>query len=92
MLDPIFTHHADERRIERGISRELALQTLHLGRLIERHGEKDTFAHGRVRVVVVRESGVIVTAWRERKPNPKRLYRKKRKARRQERQSWRRWT
>ena len=80
-----FTFHSDSRFIERGISRENILDAVMLGEIIKSTSERDVYALDRLRVVVQRERQVIVTAWREKKWNGKRMAKVVRQARDRER-------
>lgn len=87
MPDPIFTRHSAIRMMKRGISREDITAAVNFGRIVERSHGKDVYALDRL-WVVVSDSNVVVTAWRERKMNVKR---KIRKARQEKRKHNRRW-
>ena len=76
-----FSFHAVKRCLERGISEQNVRDTITRGNRIAHDGEKLVFARGRMRVVVT-VGATVVTAYRERRNNPKRNIRKARKARR----------
>ena len=89
MPEPLcYSFHAVARCLERGISEQNILDTIVQGTRIAHSGEKLVFARGRMRVVVTVEA-MVVTAYRERKRNPKRRIQKKRKAIRQVRRGLR---
>lgn len=83
-----YSFHAVRRCLERGITEQNIMDTIVLGSAIADDGDKAIFARGRMRVVVA-EGVVVVTAYRERKRNPKRRIQKKRKAIRQVRRGLR---
>ena len=83
-----YSFHAVRRCLERGITEQNIMDTIMLGSAIADDGDKAIFARGRMRVVVA-EGVVVVTAYRERKRNPKRRIQKKRKAIRQVRRGLR---
>ena len=83
-----YSFHAAKRCLERGITEQNIMDTIVRGRRVAHDGEKLVFARGRMRVVVA-EGVVVVTAYRERKRNPKRRIQKKRKAIRQVRRGLR---
>ena len=80
MPDPIFTFHSALRLLERGITRDNILEAVACGEITEGADGKDVYALGCMRVVVVRENNIIVTAWRERRESAKRNLRKARKS------------
>ena len=73
-----YSFHAVRRCLERGITEQNIMDTIVRGRRVAHDGEKLVFARGRMRVVVT-ESALVITAYRERKNNPKRNIRKARK-------------
>ena len=77
-----FSFHAVKRCLERGISEKNVIDTVLLGNPVVDTGERAVFALGRMRVVIA-EGILVVTAYRERKRNPKRRIQKKRKQIRQ---------
>ena len=83
-----FSFHAAKRCLERGITEQNIMDTIVRGRRVAHDGEKLVFTRGRMRVVVT-ESALVITAYRERKRNPKRRIQKKRKAIRQVRRGLR---
>ena len=82
-----FSFHAAKRCLERGITEQNIMDTIVRGKRVAHDGEKLVFARGRMRVVVT-ESALVITAYRERKNNPKRNIRKARKARRKAVMGW----
>ena len=76
------SHHAANRLMERGISEQHVLDTVRLGNMIADNGEKTLYARGRMRVVLL-AGGLVVTAYRQRKHNPKRCIQKRRRLLRQ---------
>jgi hypothetical protein len=89
MTNPIFTFHSAERLMERGITRDHILAAVNYGQRTQGREEgTDVYALERMRVVVARESNVIVTAWRENKHNPKRNMRKARKESKKHKRRW----
>ena len=82
MSDPLcYSFHAVARCLERGITEHKVVETVRYGVCISNSGDRAVYARGRMRVVV--SGGVlIVTAFRQRRKNPKRNLRKSRKARR----------
>ncbi len=87
MLDPIFTRHGAIRLMERGISRQEIMAAVNFGRIVERSDGKDVYALERLRVVVS-DGNVVVTAWRVRKINAKRIIRKARQEKRKYNRRW----
>lgn len=83
-----FSFHAVKRCIERGISEQNIFETITLGQAIADDGDTAVYARGRMRVVVG-SGALVITAYRERKRNPKRNIRKARKARRKMVMGWR---
>ena len=77
-----FSFHAVKRYLERGISEQNVMDTVILGNPVVDDGDRAVFARGRMRVVIA-EGVLVVTAYRERKRNPKRRIQKKRKQIRQ---------
>ena len=77
-----FSFHAVKRCIERGISEQNIFETITLGQAIADDGDTAVYARGRMRVVVG-SGALVITAYRERKRNPKRRIKKKRKMQRQ---------
>lgn len=80
--DIFFTFHAAKRCIERGISEQNIFETVTLGKAIADDGDTAVYARGRMRVVLGC-GALVITAYRERKRNPKRRIQKKRKLQRQ---------
>ena len=77
-----FSFHAVRRCLERGISEQNIFETVTLGQAIADDGDTAVFARGRMRVVLG-SGALVITAYRERKKNPKRRIQKKRKLQRQ---------
>ena len=83
MHDPLFySFHAAKRCLERGITERNVEDTVRLGNRIADDGDKSVFARGRMRVVLL-GGGLVITAYRQRKRNPKRCIQKRRKLHRQ---------
>lgn len=82
-----YSFHAAKRCLERGITEQNIMDTIVRGRRVAHDGEKLVFARGRMRVVVTNEA-MVVTAYRERRNNPKRNIRKAKKARRKLVMGW----
>lgn len=76
-----YSGHAVRRMMERGISVQQAEQTLEHGVLVVERKGTGTWARGRLRVVVSR-GGMVITAWREKRNNPKRTIQKMKAQRR----------
>ena len=82
MPEPLsFSFHAVARCLERGITERNVIETVRFGVCISDCDDRAVYARGRMRVVVT-ENALVITAYRERKNNPKRNIRKARKARR----------
>ena len=64
-----FTFHAARRCLERGITEQNVLDTIHLGDPVSGEAERTLFARGRMRVVIA-DGFLVVTAYRERKATP----------------------
>ncbi len=77
-----FTLHAAKRCIERGITEQNIFETVTLGHALADDGDTTVYARGRMRVVLG-SGALVITAYRERKRNPKRRIQKKRKMQRQ---------
>lgn len=92
MFDSLsFSSHAVKRCLERGISEQNIFETVTLGKAIADDGDTAVYARGRMRVVLGC-GALVITAYRERKNNPKgniRKARKARKARRKMVMGWR---
>lgn len=88
MHDPLpFSFHAARRCLERGITERQVEDTMTLGCPVRDTGDKLIYARGRMRVIV--SDGLIVTAYRKDKVNPKRRIQKRRKLlRKYERGLW----
>jgi hypothetical protein len=84
MPDPVFTDHGAKRVVERGITSKQIIDAVSYGHIVERTEDRDIFAFGRLRVVVSRANGKVITTWRMRKINAKRILRKIRKLRRRQ--------
>ena len=72
-----YSGHAVRRMMERGISVQQTEQTLEHGVLVVERKGTGTWARGRLRVVVSR-GGMVITAWRKKRYNPKRSLQKRR--------------
>lgn len=83
-----FSFHAVARCLERGITERNVMETVRLGVCISDSGDRAVYARGRMRVVVC-DTVLIVTAFRQRRKNPKRIMRMARKARRKAVMGWR---
>ena len=77
-----YSFHAVRRCLERGITERNVTETVRFGVCISDRGDRAVYARGRMRVVLGC-GGLVVTAYRERKRNPKRRIQKKRKLQRQ---------
>ena len=83
MPDPLFySFHAAKRCMERGITERHIEDTVRFGSTVFDDGEKALYARGRMRVVLL-SGGLVVTAYRQRKRNPKRCLQKRRRLLRQ---------
>lgn len=77
-----YSFHAVRRCLERGITEQNIFETVTLGNAIADDGDTAVYARGRMRVVLG-SGALVITAYRERKRNPKRRIQKKRKLQRQ---------
>lgn len=77
-----YSFHAAKRCLERGITERNILDTIRHGQVVWDNGEKSTYARGRMRVILS-GSGLVITAYRQKKRNPKRCIQKRRKLIRQ---------
>ena len=77
-----YSFHAVRRCLERGITEQNIFETVTLGNAIADDGDTAVYARGRMRVVLG-SGALVITAYRERKRNPKRRIKKKRKLQRQ---------
>lgn len=77
-----YSFHAAKRCMERGITERNVEDTVRLGNRIADDGDKAVYARGRMRVVLL-GGGLVITAYRQRKRNPKRCIQKRRKLHRQ---------
>lgn len=77
-----YSFHAAKRCLERGITERNVEDTVRLGNCITDDGEKALYARGRMRVVLF-GGELVITAYRQRKRNPKRCIQKRRKLHRQ---------
>lgn len=83
MPEPLsYSFHAVARCLERGITERNVTETVRLGNRIADDGDKAVYARGRMRVVLL-GGGLVITAYRQRKRNPKRCIQKRRKLIRQ---------
>ncbi len=73
-----YSFHAAKRCLERGITERHVEDTVRLGNRIADGEEKAVFARGRMRVVLL-TGGMVVTAYRLRRHNPKRHIQKRRR-------------
>lgn len=71
----VFSDHAIRRCMERGITESSIEQAVLLGELTAERGDTQIWARGRLRVVV-NTDGLVITAWRVRRWNPKRYIQK----------------
>ena len=78
-----FSGHAVRRCLERGITALHVEQTLEQGVLVAEGEGTGTWARGRLRVVVSRD-GMVITAWRTPRRNPKRRIQKSQSRKRRE--------
>ena len=78
-----YSFHAVRRCLERGITERNVTETVRFGVCISDRGDRAVYARGRMRVVLGC-GGLVVTAFRQRRRNPKRSIRKARKARQAE--------
>ena len=69
--------HASRRCLERGITDRNIEDTVCLGDMVADDGERALYARGRMRVVL-HKNGMVVTAYRLRRHNPKRHIQKRR--------------
>ena len=69
--------HAAKRCLERGITTRNVEDTVLLGDRIEDNGERTVYARGRMRVVLS-SGGMVITAYRQKKHNPKRHIQRRR--------------
>ena len=73
-----YSFHAVARCLERGITERNVTETVRFGVCISDSGDRAVYARGRMRVVL--GGGVlVVTAFRQRRKNPKRVIRERRK-------------
>ena len=77
-----YSFHAVRRCLERGITEQNIMDTIVRGKRVAHDGEKLVFARGRMRVILS-GSGLVITAYRQKKRNPKRCIQKRRKLIRQ---------
>ena len=77
-----FSFHAAKRCLERGITERNVEDTVRLGNRIADDGEKALYARGRMRVVLFGNE-LVITAYRQKKRNPKRSIQKRRRKLRQ---------
>lgn len=73
-----FSFHAVARCLERGITERNVTDTVRFGVCISDSGDRTVYARGRMRVVVSYGS-LVITAFRMRQFNPKRIMRERRK-------------
>lgn len=77
-----YSFHAAKRCLERGITERNVEDTVRLGSRIADDGDRAVYARGRMRVVLLSGS-LVITAYRQRKRNPKRCIQKRRQFYRQ---------
>lgn len=83
MSDPLsYSFHAVARCLERGITERNVEDTVRLGSRIADDGDRAVYARGRMRVVLW-AGELVITAYRQKKRNPKRHIQKRRKLHRQ---------
>ncbi len=70
-----YSGHAVRRMMERGISERQATETVLHGKPMERGRDTTVWGWGRIRIVLS-DGGMVISAWREKKFNPKRTYQK----------------
>lgn len=63
--------HAAKRCLERGITERHVEDTVRLGEMVWEDGDKAAYARGRMRVIISC-GGMVITAFRQKKHNPKR--------------------
>lgn len=78
-----YSFHAARRCLERGITERNVTETVRFGVCVECKDGRSVYARGRMRVVLSDEA-MVITAFRMRRHNPKRVMREKRKRLRRE--------
>ena len=79
MSEPLcYSFHAITRCLERGITERNVTETVRFGVCVSDHGDRTVYARGRMRVVLGGDA-LVITAFRMRRLNPKRIMREKRK-------------
>lgn len=79
MSEPLFySFHAVARCLERGITERNVTETVRFGVCISDNGDRTVYARGRMRVVLG-DGALVITAFRMRRLNPKRIMRERRK-------------
>lgn len=73
-----YSFHAVARCLERGITERNVTETVRFGVCISDSGDRTVYARGRMRVVLGC-GALVITAFRMRRRNPKRIMREKRK-------------
>lgn len=73
-----YSFHAAKRCLERGITERNVEDTVRLGNRIADDGGRAVYARGRMRVVLW-GGELVITAYRQKKRNPKRHIQKRRK-------------
>lgn len=73
-----YSFHAVARCLERGITERNVTETVRFGVCISDSGDRAVYARGRMRVVLG-GGMLVVTAFRQRRKNPKRIMRERRK-------------
>lgn len=82
--------HAERRCLERGISAQSLEEAARNGTIVSRETGQYLIAHGRMRLAVS-DTGMLITAWRMRRHNPKTAMRKARQKKiafRREKERW----
>lgn len=72
-----YSGHAVRRMVERGITERQVEETVMRGELLSLQVDKAIWGKGRLRAVV-NLTGMFITAWREKRYNPKRSFQKRR--------------
>ena len=82
--------HAARRCLERGISMKSLEDALRNGTIVSSENSNHVIAHGRMRLAVS-DTGMLITAWRMRRYNPKTAMRKARQKKIAFRRELERW-
>lgn len=91
----IFSLHAQERMIERGIEERNIMEAVTFGEIIRTEENQngtsvDVYRLGRLHVFLSRETRCVITAWRAEKRNPKTAFRKYRQRCKRAATAWKR--